>query len=129
MTTSTLVSRGTLTAIALAGLLATVSGSRPQVQPDPDRLAMVKAMTFDVFGTVVDWRSSIVREGEQLTARTGIEVDWPRFADAWRARVRSGHAPGPDRRAGVDADRRSAPDDSRWLDPRVRVNGAHRRRA
>ena len=46
---------------------------------------MVKAMTFDVFGTVVDWRSSIIREGEQLTARTGIEVDWPRFALAWRA--------------------------------------------
>ena len=61
---------------------------------------MVKAMTFDVFGTVVDWRSSIVREGEELTARTGIEVDWPRFADAWRAgygpamrRVRRGDLP------------------------------------
>ena len=43
MTTSILVSslrsRGTLTAIALAGLLATVSASRPQAQPDPDRLA------------------------------------------------------------------------------------------
>ena len=61
---------------------------------------MVKAMTFDVFGTVVDWRSSIVREGERLTARQGIAVDWPRFADAWRAgygpamrRVRSGELP------------------------------------
>jgi len=101
MTTSALVSRGTLTAtVALAGVLATVSGSHLRAQPDPDRLAMVKAMTFDVFGTVVDWRSSILREGEELTARTGIEVDWPRFADAWRAgygpamrRVRSGELP------------------------------------
>ena len=89
MTKSALVSilrsRDTLTVIALAGLLAMVSGSHPHAQPDPDRLAMVKAMTFDVFGTVVDWRSSIVREGEELTTRKGIEVDWPRFADAWRA--------------------------------------------
>ena len=45
---------------------------------------MVKAMTFDVFGTVVDWRSSIIREGEALQARTGIEADWAAFADAWR---------------------------------------------
>lgn len=65
-----------------------------------ETLADVEAMTFDVFGTVVDWRSSIIREGEQLTVRTGIEVDWPRFADAWRAgygpamrRVRSGELP------------------------------------
>ena len=104
MTTSILVSslrsRGTLTAIALVGLIVAASGSSPRAQPDPGRLAMVKAMTFDVFGTVVDWRSSIIREGEQLTVRTGIEVDWPRFADAWRAgygpamrRVRSGELP------------------------------------
>ena len=104
MTTSILVSslrsRGTLTAIALGGLIVAASGSSPRAQPDPGRLAMVKAMTFDVFGTVVDWRSSIIREGEQLTVRTGIEVDWPRFADAWRAgygpamrRVRSGELP------------------------------------
>ena len=45
----------------------------------------VKALTFDVFGTVVDWRSSIIREGELLTATKGLRVDWPKFADAWRA--------------------------------------------
>jgi 2-haloacid dehalogenase len=54
---------------------------------------MVKALTFDVFGTVVDWRSSIIREGELLAARTGLSVDWPAFADAWRA----GYAPAMDR--------------------------------
>ena len=44
----------------------------------------VKALTFDVFGTVVDWRSSIIREGQLLSANKGYEVDWPEFADRWR---------------------------------------------
>lgn len=45
----------------------------------------VRALVFDVFGTVVDWRSSVVREGQALPKRHGIAVDWPAFADAWRA--------------------------------------------
>ena len=60
----------------------------------------VKALTFDVFGTVVDWRSSIIREGEALARRKDIKVDWAKFADAWRAgyepamaRVRDGELP------------------------------------
>jgi len=60
----------------------------------------VRALAFDVFGTVVDWRGSIVREGAEFAARHGIRVDWPRFADAWRAgyrpamqKVRSGELP------------------------------------
>ena len=57
----------------------------------------IKALTFDVFGTVVDWRGSIAREGAALGQRLGIERDWNAFALAWRAkyqpameRVRSG---------------------------------------
>ena len=61
----------------------------------------VKALIFDVFGTVVDWRGSITREGEMLGQRKGLtHVDWAEFADAWRAgygpsmgRVRSGELP------------------------------------
>jgi 2-haloacid dehalogenase len=53
----------------------------------------VKALTFDVFGTVVDWRSSIIREGHRLTQAKGFRVDWARFADAWRA----GYSPAMDR--------------------------------
>ncbi len=60
----------------------------------------VKALAFDVFGTVVDWRSSIIREGEQLGKAKGINIDWARFADSWRAgyapamhRVRTGELP------------------------------------
>ena len=52
-----------------------------------------KALAFDVFGTVVDWRSSIIREGELLGAARGLKVDWAAFADAWRA----GYRPAMDR--------------------------------
>ena len=59
-----------------------------------------KALTFDVFGTVVDWRNSIIREGKALGERNSIEVDWVRFTDAWRAlyqpamsKVRDGKMP------------------------------------
>jgi 2-haloacid dehalogenase len=48
----------------------------------------IKALAFDVFGTVVDWRGSIVAEGERLTTERGLPMDWGRFADAWRARYR-----------------------------------------
>ena len=40
-----------------------------------------KAPTFDVFGTVVDWRTSIAREARAFAERHGIETDWERFAD------------------------------------------------
>jgi len=45
----------------------------------------VKALCFDVFGTVVDWRSSIIREGEAFGTPRGGSVDWAAFADRWRA--------------------------------------------
>ena len=44
----------------------------------------IRALVFDVFGTVVDWRGSIIREGEALSAAKGLRVDWRGFADAWR---------------------------------------------
>jgi 2-haloacid dehalogenase len=64
------------------------------------RAPAAKALVFDVFGTVVDWRGSIIREGQALGRRKKLKVDWPAFADAWRAgyrpamaRVRSGELP------------------------------------
>lgn len=61
---------------------------------------MIRALTFDVFGTVVDWRGSLIREGELLAKRRGVKADWAAFADAWRAgyhpamdRVRKGDLP------------------------------------
>jgi len=45
----------------------------------------IKILAFDVFGTVVDWRSSVIAEGEQLGKAKGLQIDWAAFADAWRA--------------------------------------------
>jgi FMN phosphatase YigB (HAD superfamily) len=44
----------------------------------------IRALLFDVFGTVVDWRSSIIHELEAVGAHFGIDADWVAFADAWR---------------------------------------------
>jgi len=46
--------------------------------------ASVRALLFDVFGTLVDWRSSIAREARASLSPLGVELDWEAFADAWR---------------------------------------------
>ncbi len=43
----------------------------------------IKVLAFDVFGTVVDWRSSVIAECEQLGKAKALQIDWPAFADAW----------------------------------------------
>ena len=48
-------------------------------------LNSVRALTFDVFGTCVDWRSGVAAEAGRLGALNGVEGDWERLADAWRA--------------------------------------------
>jgi hypothetical protein len=48
-------------------------------------ISTIKALTFDIFGTVVDWSSTIIREGQHLGSAKGITIDWTRFADAWRS--------------------------------------------
>jgi len=60
----------------------------------------VKAMVFDVFGTLVDWRGGIARESEHVLQPLGYRLDWLAFADAWRAQygpgmeeIRSGRLP------------------------------------
>ena len=45
---------------------------------------MIKALIFDVFGTLVDWRHSIAREAETLLGPEGISIDWLLFSDLWR---------------------------------------------
>ena len=89
-------------AAALAG--AAVAGVRLEAQrgapgasrPFPD----VKLLVFDTFGTVVDWRSVVIEEGEQLSKTKGLKVNWPSFADEWRGaygpsmnKVRTGELP------------------------------------
>jgi 2-haloacid dehalogenase len=62
--------------------------------------APIKALFFDVFGTLVDWRSGVAREAESLLRPRGHVLDWNDFADAWRDQyqpameeVRSGRMP------------------------------------
>ena len=50
----------------------------------------VKALFFDVFGTVVDWRTGVAREAEALLGPLGYRLDWIAFADAWRAEYQPG---------------------------------------
>jgi 2-haloacid dehalogenase len=66
---------------------------------DPD-LTRVRALTFDVFGTTVDWLSGVAAEASRLGALNGVDADWERLAVMWRAlytpsmdRVRRGELP------------------------------------
>lgn len=69
-----------------------------------DRMAQstlpVDALLFDIFGTVVDWRSSIIAEFQAFGAARGLNADWAEMTDDWRAlyqpsmeAVRSGRRP------------------------------------
>jgi len=57
------------------------------------KIPAVSALVFDVFGTVVDWRSSIIRELEAFGRERRLKADWTALADAWRA----GYQPSMDR--------------------------------
>ncbi len=50
----------------------------------------VKAMVFDVFGTLVDWRTCVARESRTILEPMGYKLDWIAFANAWRAEYQPG---------------------------------------
>ena len=87
-----------LSAIAVgSGLPGQALAMAPQEAETNTALASVRALVFDVFGTVVDWRTSVASQVEELARRKGRKVDGAAFADAWRAqyapsmnRVRTG---------------------------------------
>ena len=63
-------------------------------------MTSIRAMFFDVFGTLVDWRTGVAREADRVLRPLGHTLDWTGFADAWRAEyqpgmeeVRSGRIP------------------------------------
>ena len=74
-----------ITTGAALELIPSVGGAQPVVP--------VKALIFDTFGTVVDWRGSIIEEGKAWSKSKGFEIDWASFADRWRA----GYAPSMDK--------------------------------
>jgi 2-haloacid dehalogenase len=49
-----------------------------------------RALTFDVFGTVVDWRGALIEDVRAFGETRGISADWPAFVDAWKAGYRPG---------------------------------------
>jgi 2-haloacid dehalogenase len=86
---------GAFLAAAAIGVPEAVAAGKP-----PASVRNVKALFFDVFGTLVDWRTGVAREAERLLKPRGIALDWFAFADAWRAEympttegVRSGRVP------------------------------------
>jgi 2-haloacid dehalogenase len=67
---------------------------------ETEALAAPKALIFDTFGTVVNWRGSILAEGAHWAESGGLKVDWGHFADRWRSgygssleKVRRGELP------------------------------------
>jgi 2-haloacid dehalogenase len=91
--------------LVTAGAALAAAGGQPLLRADQPvggkgRRMDIKVMVFDTFGTVVDWRGTIIAEGKEISRRTKVDVDWAAFADAWRAeygpsmgRVRSGALP------------------------------------
>jgi 2-haloacid dehalogenase len=85
--------------LSAAGSIAVGWGFSDRVNANQN-VSSVKALVFDVFGTVVDWRSSVAREVAAVAKRKGLSIDGAKFADAWRAeyapsmnRVRRGELP------------------------------------
>ena len=95
--------RGFLQSGAVSMIGLRTFASERQASAAPSRLDIgveAKALVFDVFGTVVDWRTSVAAEVQDLAKRKGLTVDGAKFADAWRAgyapsmnRVRTGELP------------------------------------
>ena len=90
---------GTSIAAAALGAPDPLSAT-DKVQTIEQQEREIVALTFDVFGTVVDWRTSVIREGEMLSLEKGFDIDWGEFADRWRGgygpsmnRVRTGELP------------------------------------
>jgi 2-haloacid dehalogenase len=71
-----------------------------QAQAPGGGVPSVKALVFDTFGTIVDWRGSIIEEGTVWGRAKHLQIDWAAFADRWRAgyrpsmnKVRTGELP------------------------------------
>lgn len=97
---SLILSRRHLLKLAAASVPLCVAGTALAADTTRSALPGIRALVFDVFGTVVDWRGSIIREGQLLARRKGYEIDWGEFADHWRGgygpamnRVRTGELP------------------------------------
>ena len=94
--------QGTATLAAAGALIGSVSlaARRARAQDGAPPMPDVKALVFDTFGTVVDWRSGVAQETERILKPLGHSLDWLAFATAWREEyqpsmeeIRSGRRP------------------------------------
>jgi len=53
-----------------------------RMSTDPSNADGIRALVFDVFNTLIDWRDSIAREAREVLAPRGMAIDWHAFADA-----------------------------------------------
>ena len=75
-------------AVTGSGFLA---GSKAWAQIAPGKPGnSLRALFFDEFGTLVDWRTGVAREAETILKPLGYSLDWLAFADAWRAEYQPG---------------------------------------
>ena len=81
--------RKSLNLLGAGAILASLDVRPGRAQTPAAAPPVPKALVFDTFGTVVDWRGSIIAEGTAWSKAKGVSVDWARFADRWRA----GYAP------------------------------------
>jgi 2-haloacid dehalogenase len=81
--------RQSVQALGIGAAVAALRIDSAEAQDSAGTANSVKALVFDTFGTVVDWRGSIIEEGNAWEKTKGITIDWARFADRWRA----GYAP------------------------------------
>jgi 2-haloacid dehalogenase len=83
----------------VGGSIVALAETQQAPQPHSD-FSRVKALVFDTFGTVVDWRTSVTHQVQELATRKGLKIDAVKFADTWRGgyqpamnRVRTGELP------------------------------------
>jgi 2-haloacid dehalogenase len=69
----------------LGGILTSQAKTQPSFSP-----SVVKALFFDVFGTLVDWRTGVSRDAKSILRPRGYAIDWQAFADAWRDEYQPG---------------------------------------
>ncbi len=85
------------------GFSSSETAASPRETPTSELADTIQMCVFDTFGTVVDWRGSVIAEVAQLAREKGLTIDAPAFADAWRGnyspslnRVRTGELPWTD---------------------------------
>jgi 2-haloacid dehalogenase len=64
---------------------AMVGQNSKETKTMPSDISAVKALVFDVFGTVVDWRTSLINDFTDWSRTRGITADWTALVDGWRA--------------------------------------------